>query len=302
MRADVVLGFDPSPSDPQQLAVVHDALRRTVRALAEARSRLDGLGRTGSVWDGAAGAPIATLLRRYSRRLSAIEESVIDCLQALEAWTARTHERQEQVAEIVAAVAELAELAGDPAAGDRRTRLIATARELGREHDRAAGDLAAAFEELSAAVVQIARADDDLAGELDRAMLALHAAVEEWITAEAPELLRTAMALGQVAGLTTVISELVGIAALGRSPGEAAGVGEIIARTPGSHRLIRALRQQWLEVAPDTLPEATFAVRSPGGLAEAVAGRRTRSIEGVAAVTGGEGAPGLGGETTGSGE
>ena len=36
------------------------------------------------------------------------------------------------------------------------------------------------------------------------------------------------------------VSELVGIAALGRNPGEAEGVGEIIARSPGSHRLIRA--------------------------------------------------------------
>ncbi|MBA2774226.1 MAG: hypothetical protein H0U36_09320, partial [Nocardioidaceae bacterium] len=92
--------------------------------------------------------------------------------------------------------------------------------------------------------------------------------------AEAPELLRTAIALGEVAGLTTVISELVGIAALGRKPGEAAGVSDIIARSPGSHRLIRALRRQWLEVAPAALPEATFAIRQSGGLNRRMSGRR----------------------------
>jgi hypothetical protein len=271
VRADVVLGFDPAPSDPQAVAVVRDALRRTVRALVEGRSRLDRLGRTGSVWDGPVGAPIASLLRHYSRQLSQLEESLIDCLQAVETCSYRAQVRRDEVDRIVEAVAGLA---GETSADGRRARLIATARELGDEHERAAGDLAAAFEELSAAVAQIARPDEDLAGDLDRALLGLTAAVDDWIDAEAPELLRTAIALGEVAGLTTVISELVGIAALGRNPGEAEGVSEIIARSPGSHRLIRALRQQWLEVAPMTLPEATFAVRRSGGLADAVAGGR----------------------------
>ena len=163
------------------------------------------------------------------------------------------------------------------------------------EHDRAAADLAAAFEELSGAVEQIVRADDDLAGELDRALVALTAAIDAWMEAEAPELLRTAIALGEVAGLTTVISELVGIAALGRKPGDAMGVGEVIARSPGSHRLIRALRRQWLEVAPATLPEATFASRSSSGaISDILSGRRT--------ATGDAGAGSSAGGLTGSGE
>jgi len=211
--------------------------------------------------------------------MSALEESLVDCLRAVESWREATEQRQSQVASIVASVAELA---GDPAAEDRRSRLIATARELGVEHDRAAADLAAAFEELSGAVEQIVRAEDDLAGELDRALVALTAAIDDWIVAEAPELLRTAIALGDVAGLTTVISELVGIAALGRQPGEAAGVGEIIARSPGSHRLIRALRRQWLEVAPAMLPEATFSSRTAGAVTDILAGRRTQPATGDA--------------------
>ncbi len=276
MRTDVVLGFDPTPADLQALATVRDTLRHTIRALVEGRGQLDRLGRTGSVWDGPAGAPIANLLRRFSRQLSGLEESIIDCLQAVETWAVGAEQRQDQVQQIVESVADLA---GDPETAERRTRLIATARELGSEHDRAASDLAAAFEDLSSSVAQLASPDDDLAGELDRALLALHAAVDDWIAAEGPELLRTAIALGEVAGLTTVISELVGIAALGRNPGEAEGVSDIIARSPGSHRLIRALRQQWLEVAPQTLPEATFAVRRSGGLADAIAGRRTRDVD-----------------------
>ncbi len=277
MRADLVLGFDPAPADPQALAALRDGLRTAIRALVEARvQRFDTLGRAGSVWDGPAGAPIATLLRRYTRLMSALEESLVDCMQAVDSWIDQTAERQAQVAEIVASVADLA---GDADADDRRTRLIATARELGDEHDRAAGDLAAVFEELSLTVEQIVR-PDDLAAELDRALLALSAAVDDWITAEAPELIRTAMALGEVAGLTTVISELVGIAALGRNPGDAAGVSEIIARSPGSHRLIRALRRQWLEVAPTTLPAATFAFQTSGQLSDAIAGGRSRSSDG----------------------
>lgn len=277
MRPELVLGFNPTPSDPRQLLALSEALRKVVTTLTQSRSKLERIGRTGSVWDGPAGAPIAALLRRYSMQMSALEESLVDCLQAVDGWRETAEERQAQVADIVATVADLA---GDPSGDDRRTRLIATARELGVEHDRAAADLAGAFEELSGAVEQIMRADDDLAGELDRALLALTAAVDEWLDAEAPELLRTAIALGEVAGLTTVISELVGIAALGRNPGEAAGVSEIIARSPGSHRLIRALRRQWLEVAPTNLPAATFASGKSGSLADLLAGGRPRTSPG----------------------
>ncbi len=220
MRPELILGFDPTPSDPQRLVVLSDALRKVIRTLAQARAELERIGRTGSVWDGPAGALIAALLRRYSLQMSALEESLVDCLQAVDNWREGAEQRQAQVANIVAAVADLA---GDPAPEDRRTRLVAAAGELGVEHDRAAADLTGAFEELSGAVEQIVRADDDLAGELDRALIASTAAIDEWIAAEAPELLRTAIALGEVAGLTTVISELVGIAALGRKPGEAAG-------------------------------------------------------------------------------
>ena len=72
MRAAAILGFDPVPGDPARLVVLSDVLRRAMRGLVEARLALDRLGRTGSVWDGVAGAPIATVLRTYSRRLSVL--------------------------------------------------------------------------------------------------------------------------------------------------------------------------------------------------------------------------------------
>ncbi len=276
MRADVILGFDPTPADTNALGSVSDGLRGAVRALIEARRGLDRLGRAGSVWDGSAGAPLAALLRRFSQRAAALEESLVDCLHAVDGWRAGVDERQRQVAEIVATVAELGD---DPAATTRRTRLIAMARELGVDHERAAADLSAAFEELSASIQQIVDPHDDLAAELDRALLTLAAAVEEWMADQAPELLRTALTVGEIAGLTTVISELIGIAALGRNPGEDEGVAEVVAKSPGSHRLIKALRQQWLDVAPVELPAATFAVRRSAGLADALAGRRGGDVE-----------------------
>src|SRR4029079_12166017 len=101
MRADVVLGFDPTPGDPNALVTLRDALRRTIRALVEGRGELDRLGRTGFVWDGPGGAPIATLLRHYSRQLSGLEECLIDCLQAVDRWSDGVQERQQQVAQIV---------------------------------------------------------------------------------------------------------------------------------------------------------------------------------------------------------
>ncbi len=294
MRPDVILGFDPTPSDPQQLISLSDALRKVIRGLAQSRSELERIGSTGSVWDGPVGAPIAALLRRYSLQMSALEESLVDCLQAVDSWRHGVEHRQSQVANIVASVAEMA---GETAAEHRRTRLISTAAEIGVEHDRAAADLAVAFEELSASVDQIIRVDEDLAAELDRALVALTAAIEDWMQAEAPELLRTALALGEVAGLTTVISELIGSAALGRNPADAAGVREIVVRSPGSHRLIRALRRQWLDVAPATLPAATFSVRRPGALADMLSGRppKVSAAEAAAGEHAGEASPAGGG-------
>lgn len=135
MRADLILGFDPVPADETSLVSLSHGLRTVIRALVEARLGLGQLGRSGSVWDGPAGAPVATLLRRYSQQLSALEEPLVDYLRVVDVWRYGSQERQGQVAEIVEAVADLA---GQPDADDRRTRLIATAAEIGLDHERAA--------------------------------------------------------------------------------------------------------------------------------------------------------------------
>lgn len=270
MQAEVILGFDPAPADPASLVSLSDVLRATVRALVEARSGIDRLGRAGSVWEGPAGAPLADLLRRFSGALEALEEALVDCIPAADAWRAGVLRRQAQVRDLVAAVADLP---ADGSGRERRTRLLAAAREVEQEHERGAGDLAAAFADLSAAVRHLVDPSADLAAELDRALLALGVALDDWIATEAPQLIQTAAALGDVAALTTVISGLVGVAALGRDPAETKAVREVVSKTPGSHRLIRALRRQWADLAPAALPEASFAGSStqrPGGLARSL--------------------------------
>jgi hypothetical protein len=232
------------------------------------------LGQSGSVWEGASGAPIAGVLRGYSRRLTRIEETLVDCMRAVESWREGLERRQSQVADLVAAVVDTS---ADPEAQDRRTRLLAVAREVGAEHDRAAAQLGVAFEDLSGTIAELDPAEDDLATELSRALAALSRAVESWVEAEAAELIRTALALREVAGLTVVISELVGIAALGRTPGEPDGVGEIIARSPASHRLVQALQRRWSDLAPSALTEASFATVGATPLADRLEGKAGRT-------------------------
>ncbi|MGH3446936.1 MAG: hypothetical protein ACRDQA_19475 [Nocardioidaceae bacterium] len=299
MRPEVILGFDPAPASQGRLAELSDGLRRVVRALVDARRGFDRFGRPGTVFEGAVGAPVATLLSTYARQLGTLEEGVVDALVALDAWRAGVGERQARVDKIVESVADTS---GQPEAEDRRARLGAEAQELAAEHEAASRNLVVAFEELSACIARVTRGMHDLAGELDQALRALTAAVDEWVAAESAQLLRTAQSLGEVAGLTTVVSELVGVAALGRTPGEAEGVGEIIARSPGSHRLIRALRKQWVEVAPDHLPQATFVGTQSRGLADALSGRRAASPDEGAANPGGRGRLGSDADQSGSGE
>lgn len=270
MRAHLVLGFDPAPADPEALARLTDGLRAVVRGLVESRSALEALGRAGSVWDGALGAPVVALVRRYSLRMSGVEDAVVGCLTVLDAWRADVDRRHAEVANLTELAADLGTEDGAEA---RRSQLVARARDIAAAHDRGARDVAAAFEELSTIGEQQVSAESDLAEEVEAALRALAEAVQEWVEAEGPGLVRTAAALGEVAALTTVISELVGVAALGRTPADGAGVRDIISRSPAAHRLIRALHQTWLEVAPASLPEATFAPSRRGELADAIAGR-----------------------------
>lgn len=259
MRPELILGFDPAPADRAQLSALQDALRAVVRGVVAARGRVVALlGRSGPVWDGAAAAPVAGPLQRLVQRHTTLEEALVDVLRVLEVWETGVVRRQDRAEEVVAAVADLA---GDETAKQRRAGLIQQGRELAAEHERAAADLRRGLESFSEAVASLAASDDDLPADLDRALTGLETAVEEWIEAEGPELLRTARSLAEVVELTTVVSELVGIAALGRTPGDAHGVGALVARSPASYRLVRALRQQWADLPPEALADASFADR-----------------------------------------
>lgn len=269
MRPEAVLGFDPAPGDPTAVDRLAETLHKLIRALVESRASLDALGPAGSVWEGPTGAPVAALVRRYSLQLGELEEALVGCRSAVDEWRLGLADRNERTGDLVERIADLAD--EEDAAG-RREELTSRARDLEAEHQRAARDLALSFEQLSATVERLSSGDQDLADELDAAVRAMVQAVEEWVATEGPELIRTAVALGEVAALTTVISELVGVAALDRAPGDGAGVRDIISRSPGAHRLIKALHQRWLEVAP-ALPEATFERDRRTELADAIAGR-----------------------------
>lgn len=256
MRAEVILGFEPAPADQATLVGLSDVLRTTVRALADARRGFDRLGRSGAVWDGPAGAPLSAVFHRFSGDLGALEDSIVGCLAAVESWRDGVSRRQARVSDLVAAVTELPV---DPSGQGRRTRLMSSAHEVAQEHERDAAALALAFEDLSSVAQHVADPTTDLASDLDASLSALGAALDDWIATEGPQLLRAVAALGDVAALTTVISQLMGVATARQSPASAEEVQGVVAKAPGSHRLIRALRQQWAEIAPEALPAASFA-------------------------------------------
>jgi hypothetical protein len=271
MQADLILGFDPVPGDSASARALSDVLHKTVGALIEARANLESTISSGPMFESRLGSAVADIVHRINLRLSRLEDAVIDCRRAVEEWRVGLDRRQGEVAEIVGVVAELA---GRPDAQERRDQLVEHAREIEVQHDRAAHDLAVAFEQLTEATQVLSSGLALLAADLDVALTRLEVAIGQWIEAESAELVRTALALVEVADLTTVVSELVGVAALGRTPGEADGVQETIARGPASHRLVKALRRDWLELAPESLPEASFGQRDRS-IARIVAGLGT---------------------------
>lgn len=267
MKAELVLGFDPVPGDPRASLALSDALRTATRGVVEARSALGRLTAGGPGWDGPAGEAVLGIVREISGRLGVVEGGLASCQTAVEEWRAGEEDRRQRSDRVVEAVADLA---GQPDGEDRRARLENEAREILSAHEAAAAALCAPFDDF--AEVLIRRSDDvDLAAELDQAVGRLTDEVDAWIGENADELVATATALGQVAGLTTVVTELLGVSSFDRVPEDADGVKEIVGRSPGSHRLVRALRRHWNDVAPESLPAATFGQGRRDDLAELLA-------------------------------
>lgn len=269
LRPESVLGFDPVPTDPSAAIELASTVHAVVGALVEGQRALELSVRTGTVWDGALGAPVAAVVRGLAGQLGELADLLIACRESLDEWRLGLQSRRSEVAAIVESISTLPD-GSEPAA--RRGRLVAHAREIEGEQRAADGRLRSAFEELRASAEK--RSQVDLEHELAEAVRALDSAVESWVASEGSQLVRTALALGEVAALTTVISELVGVADLDRAPGDAEGVAEIVSRSPAAHRLVRALHRRWSELAPAGLPPATFARdRATTELTGALAGR-----------------------------
>lgn len=258
MRPERFLGLDPAPGDLAGADVLLGALREVVRGLVEARGRVDAQLADDGVWSGPVAGPLADALGALSRRLRLYEDVVVDVARAVDGWRTGLASRTDRTAELVEQASRLGGEADEPVAETRQQALRAAVAEVQDDHHAAAEQLARSLDEVRA-TLQGAEALR-LADQVDHATEVLLATVEEWVVAQAAEVTATAASLVQVAGLTAVVSELVGVAGLDRVPLDDADVAEVAGRGAGAHRLLAALGRAWTDVAPTSLPIATFAV------------------------------------------
>lgn len=254
MRPERFLGSDPAPGDLSSVDRIGGALRAVVLALAESRLKVEALVSPQSVWQGAVARPVVTALTDLTARLRALEDAAVDFAQALEAWRTGLVTRQQRRAELTERISQLA---GRPDAEDERERVLAEVPRLAAEHAADGAALMAAADGLAEVLVDT---DDDseLATDLDRGVNAVIVAVEDWIAESAAELIATAESLSDTAGLTTVVSQILGVAG-DEVPDEVEGVRRLASVSAGAHRLRLALRRSWASLAPDQLPTASFA-------------------------------------------
>src|SRR5262245_18975380 len=151
----------------------------------------------------------------------------------------------------------VSQLAGRPDAEEQQQRIRAEVQRLTTEHTTDGSMLIRAADTLAEALID---ADDesDLAADLDRGVAAVTVAVEEWIAESAAELIATAESLSDTAGLTTVVSQILGVVG-DEAPDESDRVRQLASVSAGAHRLRLALRRSWASLAPEELPTASFA-------------------------------------------
>lgn len=272
MRPERFLGVDPAPGDLAGTDVLIASLREVVRELVEARGRIDAQLPADGVWSGPVAAPLTEAFVGLSRRLLLYEDVVVDVARAVDGWRAGLAARTDRTAELVEQASRLGGQGADAEAEGRRQALQMAVAEVQRDHEAAAQTLHRQLDEVRA-TLQVADALG-LADQVDRAGDAVLAAVEEWVREQAAEVTATAESLVQVAGLTTVVTELVGVTGLDRAPLEGDGVAEVAGHGAGAHRLLAALGRAWTDVAPTSLPIATFAV--VGGSAGSVLADRVQ--------------------------
>jgi hypothetical protein len=254
VRPERFLGTDPAPGDLSSVDRVAGALRAVVLALAESRLRIEALVGPQSVWQGPVARPVVAALTDLMARLRAVEDATVDFAQAVESWRTGLVIRQQRRAELTETISQLA---GRPDAEIERQRVLAEVQQMAAEHAASGATLMAAADGLAEV---LADADDgsELASDLDRGVSAVSAAIEEWIAESASELVATAESLSDTAGLTTVVSQILGVVG-DEAPDEVENVRRLASVSAGAHRLRLALRRSWASLAPEELPAASFA-------------------------------------------
>jgi hypothetical protein len=254
VRPERFLGSDPTPGDLGSVDRIAAALRTVVLALTGSRHKLEALVGPHSMWQGPMARPIVTAITDLAARLRTIEDATVDFAQAVEGWRAGLVARQQRTAELTEMVSQLA---GRPDAEEQRQRIQADVQRLATEHTTDGAVFIRAAESLAEVLID---ADDesDLAADLDRGIGAVAVAVEEWIAESAAELIATAESLSDTAGLTTVVSQILGVVG-DEAPDESETVRQLASVSAGAHRLRQALRRSWAQLAPEELPTASFA-------------------------------------------
>ena len=260
MRPERFLGSDPTPGDLGSVDRVAGALRTVVLALTESRQKLKGLVGPHSLLQGPMARPIVDAVTELAAHLRSIEDATVDFAQAVEVWRTGLASRQQRRAELTEQVSQLA---GRPDAVEQRQRIQTDVQRLATEHLADGAVLIRAADLLAEVLID---ADDaaDLAADLDRGVAAVMIAVDEWIAESAAELVATAQSLSDTAGLTTVVSQILGVVG-DEAPDESESVRRLASMSAGAHRLRLALRRSWASMAPEDLPTATFAASGSTG-------------------------------------
>jgi len=280
VRPERFLGSDPTPGDLGSVDRVAGALRTVVLALTGSRQRLEGLVGPHSMWQGPMSRPIVDAVTELAARLRAFEDATVDFAQTVEVWRSGLAARQQRRAELTEQVSQLA---GRPDAGEQRERIQADVQRLVTEHTADGAVLIRAADLFAEALIE-ADDDADLAADLDRGVTAVLIAVEEWIAESAAELVATAQSLSDTAGLTTVVSQILGVVG-DEAPDESESVRRLASMSAGAHRLRLALHRSWASLAPDDLPTATFAASESNGrpaISERLGGGEAAGDEGGA--------------------
>lgn len=277
MRPERFLGTDPAPGDLSSVDRVGGSLRAVVLALAEARLKVEAIVGPQSIWQGPIARPIVTTLTEFAARLRAVEDAVVDFAQAVETWRTGLVGRQQRRAELTETISQLA---GRPDAEAERQRILVEVQQMVTEHTVGGTALISAADSLAEVLAEVDD-DSDLAVDLDRGLTAVTVAVDEWIAESAAELLATAESLSETAGLTTVVSQILGVVG-DEAPDEAENVRRLASVSAGAHRLRLALRRSWASLAPDELPAASFAAggQTPAAISDRLRGDTSESDHG----------------------